>query len=99
MIIEITDRAASRTFPLKTSKNGVELKAPTGWKKTPIATDGEKTFYKSAFGGCTDSGDEPLGDLPGWLKRPGAFYKVINGGEGVAIIVPRSKLAGFYYFG
>ena len=99
MIVEITDRAARSTFLLRTSKNRAYLEPPTGWKSTPIATDEKHTFYEGAFGGCTDGRDEPLGDLPGWLKRPGAFYKVINGGEGVAIIVPRSKLAGFYYFG
>lgn len=99
MIVEITDRSASRTFRLRASKNGVEMEPLAGWKSTPMATGEGRTFYEGAFGGCTDSGDGPLGDLPGWLKRPGAFYRVINGGEGVAIIVPRSKLAGFYYFG
>jgi hypothetical protein len=99
MIVEITDRSASRTFRLRTSKNGIKVEPPAGWKSTPIATGEERTSYEGAFGGCNNSGDGPLGDLPGWLKRPGAFYKIINGGEGVAIIVPRSKLAGFYYVG
>ena len=99
MVVEITDKAASRSFRLKPSKDGVKVEPLAGWMGTPIATGEERAFYKGAFGGCTNGGDSPLGDMPGWLERPGAFYKVINGGEGVAIIVPRSKLAGFYYFG
>ncbi len=99
MIVEITDRSASRTFRLRTSKNEIKVVLPADWKSTPIAAGEEPAFYEGAFGGCNNSGGVPLGDLPGWLKRPGAFYKVINGGEGVAIIVPRIKLAGFYYVG
>ena len=91
--------SARRTFPLHRSKNGFEVELPAGWKSTPIASGDKGRFYTGAFGGCDDSGDEPLGDLPGSLMRPGAFYRVINHGEGIAIIVPQSKLAGFYYFG
>jgi hypothetical protein len=40
-----------------------------------------------------------LGDLEGTLERPGAFYKIISQGQGIAIIVPRAKLAAFFYFG
>ena len=99
IVVEITDKAASRSFRLKPAKTGVKVEPPAGWMSTPIATGNERALYKSAFGGCVDGGDRPLGDLPGWLERPGAFYKIINGGEGIAIIVPRAKLAGFYYFG
>ncbi|RKE54232.1 MULTISPECIES: hypothetical protein [unclassified Sphingomonas] len=99
MVVEITDAAARRTFPPHRSKNGFEVELPAGWKSTPIASGDKGRFYTGAFGGCDDSGGEPLGDLPGSLMRPGAFYRVINHGEGIAIIVPQSKLAGFYYFG
>jgi len=99
MVVEITDKAARRLYRLKPSRDGIKVQPPAGWMSTPIAASEEKRFYTSAFGGGTNGGDSPLGDLPGWLTRPGAFYKIINHGEGVAIIVPQSKLAGFYYFG
>jgi len=56
-------------------------------------------YFEGAFGGCNNDGRSPLGDLPGALERPGSFYKIVNGGEGIAIIVPRAKLAGYIYSG
>jgi hypothetical protein len=95
MVVELTDAATTRVIRPRTVDDRVDLVAPSGWSNTPIgASDGHR-FYEGAFGGC--GGGEPPGDLPGALTRPGAYYKVVNGGEGIAIIVPRAKLAGFYF--
>ena len=99
MVVELTEARATRITHIRRTNDGLEVVPPLGWNNTPIREDaGDHTFYHGAFGGC-NSGTPPLGDLPGALSRPGAFYKVINGGEGVAIIVPRARLAGFFYFG
>jgi hypothetical protein len=100
VIVEITDAAATRIVHLKKANGRVELVPPRGWTATPFsARAGEPAYYKAAFGGCDDKSGSPMGDLPGALTRPGAYYKIINGGEGIAILAPRAKLAGFYYFG
>lgn len=99
IVVELTHNAANRMMQIRKVEDSLELVPPHGWSKTPIVARGKHVFYESAFGGCNDYGDRPLGDLPGSLERPDAFYKVVNGGEGIAIIVPRAKLAGFYYFG
>jgi len=100
VIVEITDAAATRIIHLKKANGRVEVVPPPGWSATPIKERaGAPAFYKGAFGGCNDEDGSPMGDLPGALTRPGAYYKIINGGEGVAILAPRAKLAGFYYFG
>ena len=98
-VVELTDRASKRLIRVKKVEDRVELVPPSGWYATPVARTDQPRYYEGAFGGCNDDGIAPLGDLPGWLNRPGAFYRVINGGEGIAIIVPRAKMAGFYYFG
>lgn len=100
MVVEVTDEAATRVLKVKKGDDGLELVPPAGWSKTPIHENAfERTYYRAAMGGCNNDGGSPLGDFPGALKRPGAFYKVINGGEGIAIIIPNAKLAGFFYFG
>lgn len=101
-VAELTDAAATRViFAPNVFKEGPHVASPAnGWSPTPIPEKGAgRTFYEGAFGGCNNGRKRPLGDLPGALKRPGAFYKIINGGEGILIIVPRSKLAGFFYVG
>jgi hypothetical protein len=101
VVVEMTDRSAIRVIYAP----GVTLDKPwsasprNGWSPTPMtAPDRRRRFFEGAFRGC-DGGERPLGDLPGALERPGAFYKVVNGGEGIAIIAPRAKLAGYFYFG
>ena len=64
-----------------------------------VDADKKNRFYDGAFGGCNSDGHTPLGDLPGTLDRSGAFYKIDSGGEGIAIIAPRAKLAGYFYSG
>jgi len=51
------------------------------------------------MGGCNKDGQRPLGDVSGALERSGAYYKVVNGGEGLAVVIPRAKLAAWFYFG
>ena len=100
VVVEITAAAATRIVPPKKANDRVEPSPPRGWNTTPLRTRaGEPAYYKGAFGGCNAKGGSPAGDLPGALTRPGAYYKIINGGEGIAILAPRAKLAGFYYFG
>lgn len=98
MVAELTDAAIQSVIHIRKVNDRVETIPPKGWKKSPLK-DGmeERTYYEGAFSGCNSG--SPLGDLPGALTRPGAFYKVINGGEGILIIVPRAKLAGFFYLG
>jgi hypothetical protein len=92
MVVELTDTSA------------VRLAAPNamqrdGWRASPLVLgDGETLYARGALGGC-NNGQRPIGDLEGALNRPGAYYKLVNGGEGLAVIVPRSKLAGWFYFG
>lgn len=100
IVVELTREAVVRMIHVKRTSSGIEAVPPSGWVNTPVMNKGdEHAYYESAFGGCNNDGDHPLGDLPGALQRPGAFYKVINGGEGIAIIAPRAKLAAFFYFG
>ena len=100
MVVALSREAVVRLTHVKTTKGLVQTVPPSGWINTPVITKSdEHAYYEGAFGGCNNDGDHPLGDLPGALQRRGAFYKVINGGEGIAIIAPRAKLAGFYYFG
>jgi hypothetical protein len=100
MVVELTDEAATRMLRVKKDDRGLALVPPAGWKHTPIRESAlDQNYYRSAFAGCNGERGGPLGDLPGALTRTGAFYKVVNGGEGIAIIVPRAKLAGYFYFG
>jgi len=100
-VVEISDEAATRLIRVERTSQGYVLTPPKGdWKNTPLTSDFDtRSSYQGAFGGCGAKSGPPLGDLPGALERPGAFYKVINGGEGIAIIAPRAKLAGFFYAG
>jgi len=98
IVAELTDESASSVVRIRKTGERLKVVPPSGWYSTPLGDEsGAHSYYKGAFGGCNDG--QPLGDLDGALRRPGAFYKVINGGEGIAIIVPRAKLAGFFYFG
>jgi hypothetical protein len=102
IVAELTDAAATRViYAPKVVKEGPNVASPAnGWSPTPITENADKrTYYEGAFSGCNDDGRRPLGDLPGALKQPGSFYKVINDGEGILIIAPHAKLAGLFYFG
>ena len=101
IVVELTDSAAARLMGKAERRNGkVVIVPPDGWLSSPAPDPvGPHTYFEGAFGGCNNEGKHPLGDLDGALARPGSFYKVINQGEGIAIIVPRAKLAGFFYFG
>ena len=101
IVVELTDNAATRLIGKTERRNGkLVIVPPDGWLSSPApAPVGPHTYFEGAFGGCNNEGKHPLGDLDGALERPGAFYRVINHGEGIAIIVPRAKLAGFFYFG
>jgi len=101
IVVELTDESAPRLTGAMQRVNGKLVVAPpTGWASSP-APDGisSPNYFEAAFGGCNEEGKHPPGDLQGALRRPGAFYKIINQGEGIAIVVPRAKLAGFFYFG
>ena len=91
MVVEITDRSVMLLQG--------NPEPPKGWRASPVPTTNVQSYYKSAFGGCNDDHRHPLGDLAGAMQRPGAHYRLINNGEGIAIIHPRAKLAGFFYFG
>ena len=101
MVVELTDRSAARLMSTTRSRNDkLAPSPPKGWLSTPaFEVARSPNFFRSAFGGCNDDGKRPLGDLEGALERPGAIYKIINHGEGIAIIAPRAKLAGYFYFG
>lgn len=99
IVTELSAASAVRVISFRTGDNGPEVVPPKGWSNTPIVEGAGHPFYSSAFGGCNGDAARPLGDLPGALTRPGAIYKVLNGGEGIAIIVPRARLAGFFYVG
>jgi hypothetical protein len=100
MVVELTDEAATRILRVKKVDRGLALVPPAGWNHTPIRESAlDQPYYGSAFPGCNGGRGGPMGDLPGALARTGAFYKVVNGGEGIAIVVPRAKLAGYFYFG
>lgn len=101
MVVEVTDKSAVRLIgPGKRVKGAWVASPPDGWLPTPMPTEtGQPTFYRGAFTGCNNEGRKPLGDLPGALQRPGAYYKVLDHGQGIGVILPRQKLAGFYYFG
>lgn len=99
VVVELSDASVTRLEKRKRTSSGIELIPPSGgWRITPIETTSGTSAYEAAFGGCTD-GEGPLGDLPGALNRPGAFYKVLNQGEAILIIYPRAKLAGYFNFG
>lgn len=99
IVVQLTEESANRVISLRRGDNGLETIPPSGWSNSPIAEGPEHSLYSAAFGGCNAETDRPLGDLHGALLRPGAFYKVVDGGAGIAIIVPRAQLAGFFYFG
>ena len=52
---------------------------------------GAPTYFTGAFGGCNNDGRFPPGDLRAALHRPGAYFKLFELGEGLAILVPRAK--------
>jgi hypothetical protein len=100
IIVELTEQAVTRLRRVERRGGALALVPPAGWSVTPIGQNpAGHAYYEGAFGGCEESGGPPLGDLPGALTRPGSFYKVVNGGEGIAIIVPAARLAGYFYFG
>lgn len=101
IVAELTDGAAARLMGKTELQNGkLVVVPPDGWLSSPVpALVGPNDYFKGAFGGCNNEGKRPVGDLAGALERPGAFYKVINRGEGIAIIAPRAKLVGFFYAG
>ena len=95
LVVELSDASVTRLVTGKRTRSGIELTPPSGgWSMTPIPK-GSGNLYEVAFGGC-ENGDRPFGDLPGALKRPGAFYKILNHGEAILIIAPRAKLAGYF---
>lgn len=92
VVVQLTDASARRLTASTALRND-------GWHSTPFVQGaGEHLFGIGATAGC-DSGHLPPGDFEAALKRPGAFYKLVNGGEGLAVIVPHAKLAGWFYFG
>jgi hypothetical protein len=101
MVAELTGSSATRLIRLDRKVEGkLVLVPPQGWLETPVQpVPSAKTYYESAFSGCNNEGRRPLGDLTGALGRPGTFYKVLDGGQGIGIISPRAKLVGFFYFG
>jgi len=99
LVVELSDASATRLITGKRTKSGIELTPPSrGWNMTPIPETSGNSAYEAAFGGC-ENADRPLGDLPGALKRPGAFYKILNHGEAILVVAPRAKLAGYFNFG
>lgn len=100
IVVEITDRSAMLLQSQRRQDGRWLTEPPNGWLASPMPTTTDaQSYYKSAFSGCNDEHRRPLGDLAGAVQRPGAYYRVINNGEGIAIILPRAKLAGFFYFG
>lgn len=99
-VAEISDRAVARLVRIEKKDGRVKAMPPNGWRSSPIEDiSNRRAYYESAFGGCNSVDGSPLGDLPGALRRPGAFYRITNNGEAIAIIVPNAKLAGFFNFG
>ncbi|MGV3482621.1 MAG: hypothetical protein ACO1O3_21910 [Sphingobium sp.] len=92
IVVELVERSAMRL-------SGMSASGADGWTASPIPEDEKPVAALSVLGGCGTDEARPLGDISGALRRPGAWYKVVNGGEGLAVIVPRAKLAGWYYIG
>ena len=93
VVVELTDASAMRLIASTALRRD-------GWHPTPIVLGaGEQLYADAATGGCDNNGRRPLGDFEGALKRPGAYYRLVNGGEGLAVVVPRAKLAAWFYFG
>lgn len=102
MVVELTQRAAMRVIyaPQMTLDKPWSASPRNGWLPTPMpGSRRTRHGFEGAFSGCNDDGEGPLGDFQGALSRPGAYYRILNGGEGVAIISPRAKLAGYFYAG
>lgn len=98
LVVQLSRASTVRLVRVKRTTSGTDLMPPDGWMTTPLPAAGSRAPYEAAFGGCKN-GASPLGDLPGTLKRPGAFYKILNHGEAILIISPRTKLAGYFNFG
>jgi len=93
VVVELTDASTTRLIASPALRRD-------GWRPTPLVLGaGERLYAEAATGGCDNNGRRPIGDFEGALKRPGAYYKLFDGGDGLAAIVPRSKLAGWFYFG
>lgn len=89
MVVELTERSATRLMGNLERRNGkLVIVPPRGWSSSPVPDAGQHSFFEAAFGGCNNEGQRPLGNLEGALRRPGAFYKTINQGEGIGILVP-----------
>jgi len=101
IVVELTGKSATQLMgTLERAEGKLVVVPPDGWSSSPApGPAGGRNYFEGAFGGCNQEGEIPLGDLDGALNRPGAFYKIINGREGIAIIVPKAKLAGFFYSG
>lgn len=91
IVVELDERSAKRLM-------GTSAPA-AGWIASPVPEDAKPLAAFSALGGCGTGQGAPLGDMSGALHRPGAWYRIVNGGEGLAVIVPRARLAGWYYAG
>ena len=98
MVAELTGSSARRLMRPDRRVGGKWVPAPpTGWLETPMPpVPSTRTYYTGAFNGCNNEGRRPLGDLRGALERPGAYYKVLDGGQGIGIINARAKLVGFF---
>jgi hypothetical protein len=99
IIVEMKDVLITRIGHVRMVGKTLDVLPPDGWSKTPVEPGGKRWKYEGALYGCSTDQGRPLGDLEGALKRPGSFYKILDNGDGIAIIAPSAKLAGFFYNG
>lgn len=79
------------------------------WRETPgdidLAKNGRGSNYTIfglyAMDGCDSSGVKNYmkRDLSNAISKPGAFFAVSQNREGIVLLVPKLRLAAFYYFG
>ena len=100
ILVELTERSSTLLQNPTRRVNGRWVTdPPKGWTASPVKAGEGQSYYEAALNGCNDEGRRPLGDMAGAMQRPGAYFRKLNNGEGIAIIIPRAKLAGFFYFG
>lgn len=87
----------------------------TGWLPTPLAltaragsaseskreTRGHKgeAVHLYALGAATCPEDRDLPSVDRALERPGNAVRIFNGGEGMVVVQPSTRLAWYLYYG
>jgi hypothetical protein len=73
----------------------------TAWRSTPVPEVRQANIHAvNAIGGCDGSkGEFHAPHIERALSTPGSFYAVTANEEGMILIMPRTGIAAFLYFG